>query len=428
MSNTEVPLLRESVTYAKRLIKAARAHGDSQYFFYRRINWSHRYSDSFCRAETQIFFKDPAVYIKGACDIPPELENIFEKRVSNKQIGVVLAKVLAHWTFDLLGSMRRGYIDKGTHQIYRKCYVDDIELVFDPNQEGVLRVVYPFPLSIARQIRYIYSLIKGKRQFRLGGYPYAAKDLFRFLLKRDLRSLQRMEARSQIRHALQVVAWGIAQVQLSDEFDIGSLDFVRVLNSKKIAVTNSAHGVGKYLPVHAYPKFNILTKRQKEYYLPTCRCEYAIRKLNVKLECIPNVANELDDGRVHVVVLSQTFRGGSPITRAFETKVIDALLVHFKRNAQVNLYMKPHPTELNRKPHAGIRLLPSVELANTQKKLIYVSMFSTCQIDPSFLGRKILVRGDWIFPEIAFDDDEEILSITDLIFQISSLAGDLNET
>lgn len=414
MSTVEIPLLRESAAFVARLTEAARRFGESPYRFCRRINWSHRYGETFYAREAACFRQAPDAYLAGRGNAPSELEDVYLKRLRPRQLGVAAAKVLAHWLFRVAGRLSGPRIAPGP--TYRKCYVDDIELVFDPAEAGVLRAVYPFPINLARQRRYLAFLRRSGHPFRLAGYPYRGRDLLALLRRRDVRTLMRMESRAQIRHAAEVAGLGYRTVQLSDEFDIGSLDFCRLLARRSVRVVNSAHGVGKYLPVHAYQEFHVLTHKQREYYRAVHPCRYSLRALNDRA-ARPETANERvrAGSTVDLVFLSQSFAGVSEIIAANEARVVARLRDAFAQDARVRLLYKAHPNRETPQPPEGFTNLADIAPVNARPGTIYVSFFSTCQIDPSFKGRKVLLRGELIHPEIAFDDSETIVDVDGLV-------------
>lgn len=418
VNTVEIPLLRESTTFAGRLIKAAQIFGESRYYFHRRVNWSYRYSEVFYARESILFQSEPKLYVNGEISGEPLLDDVFSRRLSRNQILTIIAKVLAHTFFRFLGWITSQRYRRSGAGIYRKAYVDDIELVFDSMQVSVVRAVYPFPLNLKRQWRYLRTLHRQGHLFILAGNPYSLGDFLRFLSLRDIRSVMRMESRAQIRHAREVAAQGVHTVQLSDEFDIGSLDFSRALARYSISVVNSAHGVGKYFPVHAYQTFYVLTQRQRNYYVAVGACNYSLRQLNER--SAPARPHEKIRG-YDVVFLSQSFGSDEGLINQNEVLLIQRLQIEFSAVANLRLHYKPHPNRPTSPAPRGFSLLKDVADVNNCPNTLFLSFFSTCQIDPSFKGRKILVRGELIYPEISFDDTEEIVDIDKLVVIIHGL-------
>lgn len=412
MDIQEIPLLRESSVFSRRLISAVSNHPSSRYYWLRRINWSHRFDTQFYKREADYFLADPRKYLDGHAPPPSKLDDIYLSKLTTTQIFRVLVKVITHWAFRLLGKLTSSPAHSNNLLIYRKAYVDDIELVFDPGQNGVLRAIYPFPLSARRQLKYIKFIINSKKSFKITGNPYLPSDVLALLLRRTVRSLMNLESRSQILHAREIFALGVHLVQLSDEFDIGSLDLSRALRRMGIKVVNSAHGIGKYLPVHAYAEFSILTRRQQEYYYPAFKCKYEIRSLNHDFKAI-NIDLEAikyaKEKSIKLIFLSQVFDGIASIVSEAEDRTLKLLSDNYSSNYNISLIYKPHPNSNNLKLKSGFKLADTIDLINEADR-IFISFFSTCQIDPAFTGTKILVRTDLIFPEISFDDSETIIS------------------
>ena len=409
----EIPLLRESAAFSSRLIAAAQMFGDSRYFCHRRVNWSYRYSETFYAAESQIFRENPAAYIDNRVRRETFLEDVYANSLPRRLVIKTVAKVFTHLIYRAVGVISFRFSRHSELNVYRKAYVDDIELVFDPEEPSVLRGVYPFPISPLRQIKYLGFLIKQRYDFKVTGYPYIWRDFVHFIIRRDVRSMMRLESRAQIRHAKELVSKGIIAVQLSDEFDLGSLDFTRTMNRLSVEIVNSAHGIGKYLPVHAYKIFKVLTQRQVEYYHAINHCRY--QKFQLNQSDVPAIT-DADARGCNLIFLSQSLGpAGNAVINTNEVAVISRLQAEFSKISDVHLYYKPHPNYLNKIIPKNFKAWPTTEGAHISHRSIYVSFFSTCQIDPSFEGRKILIRGDLIFPEISFDETEEIVDLDTLV-------------
>lgn len=371
------------------------------------------------------------VYLAGGCRAQPHVDDVYAERQGGRQVITVLMKVFAHWLFRLLGRFADRRIRASGISIYRKAYVDDIELVFNIGQADVVRAVYPFPINLNRQVRYLKFLGGKGYLFKLTGNPYSIADLVRFLCRRDVRSLSRLESRAQIRHAHEVAALGITQVQLSDEFDIGSLDFARTLARLHVYVVNSAHGIGKYIPVHAYDEFHVLAWRQKEYYIATRTCRYCLRTLNGKAAVV--AAGKPSGARAKKYPVSFVFLSGQSSHGVGETYLVsnEAMAVErlgkdFAGSSQVRLLYRPHPNNLKPVVPYGFELLPGLEEVNGQPGTVFASYCSTCQIDPAFKGRKILLRGEMIYPEVWFDDSEEMRDLDQLVGLLRELGSGSN--
>lgn len=431
MKYRTVPLFNQSNAFVGRLMSAATDFAETRYHYFRRVNWSYRYCDGFYRSELELFQRSPDEYLKE-CSLPrPALEDVMEKRLSNIQVLLVILKVFVHWIFFLIGSLMNKKIIGSETLVYRKAWVDDIELAFDPDTVGVVRAVYPFPINFRRQLRYLKFILKKKYLFKLDGNPYIPLDVLTFALRRNVKALSRMEARANIKHALMIKKLGVSSVELSDEFDLGSLDFCRILTKHKLTVTNSAHGVGKYLPVHGYQNFEVITNRQAEYYTSVHACKYILRQLNDKSEwssksekisyrSAQSTVIESACQKVHFVFLSQVFRGSGDVIADNEKSTLRRLSSHFGKEKNLKLLYKKHPNSNQTVVPDSFERLDNEAHLNGFENVIFVSFYSTCQLDPSFVGEKVLLRSNLLYPEIVFDSSEKIVSLDELIVMLET--------
>lgn len=430
MSYPEILMLRQSDAFARRLLEAARALGDSKYRLRRRVNWSHRYHSRFYQDEAALFTANAAEYVSGRCSTSPTIDDVFKQRVGIQALLMTIIKVSAHWLFLILGSILSPRL--AGFSIYRKAYVDDIELVYDVRQPSVLRAVYPFPVSIRRQARYIADLTRRRVPWIITGNPYAPSDVVRLLFRRDLESMRRMESRAQIRDAFRVAAKGFEVVQLSDEFNLGSLDFSRALARRKVRVVNSAHGAGKYLPMHAFDEFYVLTGRQQEYYFATRPCRYFKRVLNERAATVAQGLKSdvpVDDTKVNFVFISGTtsYGVGEESLVSNEVRALRCL-ASLANDRGIRLLYRPHPNRHDPVAPEGFTLLTELGPVNGRANTLFASYASTCQIDPAFKGRKVLIRGELIAPETWFDDTEEMMDLEALTAELRRLGEAVSES
>lgn len=421
MSGIEIPLLRESRSFVVRLAEAVNNHGGGKYKLALRINWSYRSSSYYYNREAEIFTANPDAYIQGNADVEPRVEDVFTNRIGNKDLLKIGLKVVVHWLFLGLGSLSWKQILNDNDRILRKGYVDDIELVFDPDADGVLRLIFPFPLGFRRQRRYLRRLMSEGRRFMLCGNAYGFTDFCRVVATRRIGAVQRLETRAQLRLGQRLSRLAARKMEMSDEFDIGSLDFCRTLHRAGFEIVNSAHGVGKYLPVHAFDHFYILTEQQQAYYTPLRPCRYALRSLNAAPVAVPEV-NPNDP--VNAVILGQAGPHVSPFVRDAETELLRRADAELGVRPGIRLYYKPHPN--NADPAGGypnIALLTDLKGINAHPKTVFCSFFSTCQVDPAFQGEKFLLSAPMIYPQIAFDPDEPIMSVDEFINHVIKMAA-----
>lgn len=421
MADTDVPLLKESRAYVRRLEKGVEAFREGKYHTARRTNWSYRFASAFHATEAELFRKNPDAYLDVPDQPEPRVEDVYPQRLGSRRVLEILAKVGAHWTFGAIGRVTGLFRSTGKARTYRKCYVDEMENIFDPDEAGVVRYVFPFPLSVKRQWRYLRYLVDRRYQFRLAGYPYGAGDLLNFLARRDVRSLKRLETRAQLRLGRAIRAepnW--STIQLSDEFDICSLDFVRAVKRFGLHTVNSSHGVGKYFPVHAYDEFRILMHGQADYYRAIGPCRYVRQDLRSSGQD----ADWVEGGSGHalqLVFVSQTSSRAGAYMERCEADVLQSLLDRFGGRDDIELWIKVHPNRSKPIKVQGFSILPGLSALRSSTDTVFVSFFSTSHIDPAFKGRRYLLSYDLIKPSIAFDDDGSILDLNAFMSEVSNV-------
>lgn len=413
----EVPLLRESSIFVSRLCDAAGLFDDSKFQFARRVNWSHKYSDRYYQDECTLFLQAPDKYLCGAAEHRTQLEDVFRKRIGRSATLRVLVKALLHRGFGWIGAVQRFTWRTGLTKIYRKAYVDDIELVFDDTELSD-RFVYPFPISIKRQFRYLLWLIRTNRRFCLAGHDYSLKDLANFIRVRNIDALLRLESRAQLRHARRMLSLGYRKFELSDEFDLGSLEFCRFLSRGSVTIENGAHGIGKYLPFHKYQIFRTVTERQIAYYRAVGPCHYEKTVLKINR---PDPDKHIQNQHCSVIFVSQIFDGISPLVQEAEAELLPTLVKVVGTIGLARLFYRPHPNETKIKAPDGFIRSSMFEDYGPVRTRIFLSLFSTTHIDPNFQGDSYLIQTQYIRPDIGFDEDGKILTVSELTERLGQI-------
>jgi hypothetical protein len=122
-----------------------------------------------------------------------------------------------------------------------------------------------------------------------------------------------------------------------------------------------------------------------------------------------------------LVFLSQCSKGVSGIVSEAEARVTRRL-AEALASTNVELLYKRHPNSTSSKAPQGFRLLDGLTDVNGLPGTTFVSFFSTCQVDPAFKGRKVLLREHLIYPEIVFDESEEIVDTEGLVRMMQAAA------
>ncbi|MEP4740494.1 hypothetical protein [Saccharospirillum sp.] len=403
----EIPLFNQYEGYVTHIEEQLESFGYSKYHKKGLVNFYCKFDAEFYNLCKALFVDNPDDFINGN-SIQSLLisKDFLDRKVGNKLLFRTIAKFFLHSLFRLFGKLKLS--NKNYSPIVRRGYVEDTESLFDNND--VLRLIYPFPISASRQIKYIRYLARNKKKYTISGFGYVPKDIFKFIKDRNYYSLYRLENRAAIRHGLELKKTNIKLVQCSDEYDIGSYWFYKVLGRAEIKSVNSAHGISKYLPYQSYTEFHVLTSTQKQFYSKfNVGLTLSIRKLtsNNKIKYVSR--NELV-----VVFLSQANPSSPRIVHADEQKILDIYKVIARKYKNVTFYIKWHPNSSNFNAHIGPVKSCSDVLYGSERNLIQFSLYSTCQVDPSFGGHKFLVETKYIKPSFVFTNDQLIVGFTEL--------------
>lgn len=415
---TKAPLFSQVRGYADGIERQIRATVSSRYQRRRLVNFFHRFDDSYRDAEEALFLSDPGRYSHkaGSSSINQDL---LATRLPGRLVVRQVLKTLAHWAFRIAGSLQSSAVDRTAYTRLRRCYVEDVEALFGTDAE-LLRLIYPFPLSVARQIRYVRLLRNEGKSYTLAGLPYAFSELLTLVAAGTYGHLLRMEARAQIRHAREMSAFPkLHTIQTSDEYDFGTIYFCRSLRRRRITILNAAHGISKYLPNHEYDEFDALTQEQISFYDNYNACRFRIRQLTP-----PPPNNAYESNVTTVVLLGQYSRNMSDLLKDAESQMLDIVTEVASRNKNVRFLYRKHPNN-----DSDVTLAKGIELSDGRllagNNVIQFSLYSTCQIDPNFVGCKFLVETKFIKPQFAYGSEEPIIQIDDLA---SHLANLLNHT
>ena len=407
-----IPLLIESKAYVENLKYGCSKYDENNYTFHKRVNFSYRFASSFLEEQKNLFIKNPDLYLRNyGSKIDCHVEDVYKLKIDPKDVFRILLKILSHKLFKFLGDLNRFSIRRKELSVYRKCYVDDIDLVYDPLSKKTLLAVYPFPIKISRQIKFIFTIFREKRSFRLDGYNYPLKYVFGFLRKRTVRSYADLETISSYLKVQEILRSDIEEVELSDEFDINTLSFSKFCRRKGIYVVNKAHGIGKYFPIQSFDEFYYLDSIMRDYYL----FHKEIKLFNFNLISKAPVKKLDNAGDNCLLFVSQIFSKRDEEIISDEIKVMD-ILKKIALEKNLNFYYKKHPNlkEVIHSNSEEILFIDNINELYVENEIpIIFSFFSSTHIDPSFVGFKYLIETKYLKPSIAFTD-ENILFLSKL--------------
>ena len=396
-----IPLVIESKAFVENLKTSCKSFNENSYLYKQRVNYSYRFSSEFTDEQLRLFQLDPSRYLSiYGLRKADNLLDVFHKKLTRSEILRILVKVLAHRLFRVIGSLQFLFNSKGPDLTYRKAYVDDIDLVYDRGESDMLMAVYPFPVKLSRQLKFIMSLIKDKQVFRFDGYCYRLKFVLNLLYCRDVRAYEMLERSAAYLKALELGEMGFHKVQLSDEFDINCLAFTRFCRRAGLLVVNKTHGIGKYFPMQCFDEFYVLDDKMIEYY--DLKQHSNCHKFHLTADQQAPVVEEIN--KVSIVFMSQIFDDSVTDTRQAEDNVL-TVLSEVNKSLGVTTYYKPHPNRRSsvRLDDEAFHVMSSIDQLDFDEEFpIIISLFSSTHIDPNFFGAKLLVETDIIKPSISF--------------------------
>lgn len=418
-----IPLVIESKAFVENLKISCMLFDENKYLYKQRVNYSYRFSSEFIDEQLKLFQMDPSKYLSVyGLQKTDKFLNVYEKKLTRAETFRILVKVLAHRLFRFIGSFQCWFGSIGSFSIYRKAYVDDIDLVYDRGDSEVLMAIYPFPIKLSRQLKFISNLIKDKQAFRLDGYRYRLKFVLNLLYYRDVRSYEMLEKSAAYLKSLELADMCFQKIELSDEFDINCLPFTRFCRRAGLFVINKTHGIGKYFPMQCFDEFYVLDNKMTEYYELEKYSNFYKFDL-ITDQQFPEVA---EIKKVVILFLSQKFDDSVTIIGQAEDKIL-SILTELNKSDGLKIYYKPHPNHLSsmKFENQRIHVISSINDLNINEDFpILISLFSSTHIDPNFYGAKLLVETEMIKPNISFSNGQ-IVSLNDLSTSIKNLNNKL---
>ena len=424
MKSFEIPLITQSLPYAMLVDAWVKSGAYSKY--------RHKILVNFCTQYNLIDFSGKDFGFDTNYDYAknksfsgePFDDRLLDARLGGGSFLKVLLKCVVHTAFRVIGNFSMLYQARNFH-IVRKCFVEDVESLFDET-DNVLRLVFPFPMSVIRQLSYLKYLVRSSIPFRLDGLHYSYSDLVKFCCRRSYRNLLRLESRASLRYA---IALGgnyryLRTVQCSDEYDYFSFVFSRYFQRKNVLVHNSAHGVGKYLPYHSYGQFDVLTKAQLDYYR-----EFNVKALTVRPIASSHSSSTMLDALGAVVLLGQQSSNRYSYISDSEHEIIQVLGKLSLMYDKIRFYYKPHPNLGNALPFKSKKISVikgRLCSKNPRKCIFYFSLYSTCQIDNSFVGNKMLIETNSVNPRFVYGEYEPIVRVEELESYLKPYLDDLS--
>lgn len=198
-------------------------------------------------------------------DIPVRLE---DEKVGGSICMKIIIKVLVHYLFYFLWSLRKLRI-KSKYEYLIKTYVEVEYNLFEEKVRGKdhLALIFPFPLSFSRQMKYINSMFKKPNvDFSLFGIPYSIKKLINVLIHRNQLAVFELESDGAYKLAKALNNINFNNLLNMDDFDAFSVIYNFEIKKSGVSIVTNLHGIGTYSPFISTDYLRVFNHRQKDYY------------------------------------------------------------------------------------------------------------------------------------------------------------------
>ncbi|MEF8767025.1 hypothetical protein [Candidatus Accumulibacter contiguus] len=278
----------------------------------------------------------------AAADLERELKN---RKLSHREIVRAIAKYCAHRLFILLGAKHAN-----EYRYVVKTYVEVEYESFHAlrKDERHLVLIFPFPLSMKRQLRYIYGLLTDNdpsRDIEFCGNPYSLRRLATIIVRRrkyDEFAFE-LDAAIKLNKYLQNLHF---EVLLNmDDVDPLSMIVNRVNCCKKTVVTY-LHGIGTYSPFIFTDELKVFDQRQADYYSSL----NDIKKIEIyDFATKRNSDNAQSQVTPKAVIFYSQLTKSSAIIAPVEKRVLQAL-ARICQASGVRLFYRQHPNNTRSLP------------------------------------------------------------------------------
>jgi hypothetical protein len=323
-----------------------------------------------------------------------------------------LLRAVAHRLFRLFGKLAAlngkgpGDAVSADGRLFR-TWVDVSLEIFQPQPTDGVILVYPFPLNLRRQMKYIGRLRSEGFRFQLFGAPYSLLDVASWATRPCDRRLAEIERDTMRRHAHELVErFGAKSLITSEDFEFGTFALGSSLRDLGVRVENFAHGVGKYCPYVSYDRFVVLNDAQENYY----------RQFGDvgQFDYFPEESFDWSaaDPRSLVLVDQLIVRDGSLLDKLEEEILAIMKTVAAEYDLAIAVKLHPNSKLSTSERRDGVEQVRDIRWLPGEA--IFITVFSTAYLTFRELGQTLLVGNRYIDPKLVFGNRAPVVDISDL--------------
>ena len=302
-----------------------------------------------------------------------------------------------------------------------KSWVEISERIYKEELHDAQILIYPFPIKIYRQLKYILTKIKNSEKVELMGVPYSISPILKTLFNKNIDYLITVfEYTGAIRHANYFLEHHVVRkILTTEEFEVGSFSFSKQLIQNGIHVTNTCHGLSVYSPFVYYSKFFLINKKQQEL--------YSIFNEFLDFEIMHTEAYESNESKVSKVIFidqGDLRKFGLHYEAALREKVL-GILNQIGKKGQSPINIKTHPNTKQgeiKRLQTQYRFLPIIKNAELPLEgIVFITLYSTAYYDFRNKGSFLFIEDDLFNPSLFFGPKINTVHVSKLKVKIEEL-------
>lgn len=288
-----------------------------------------------------------------------------------------------------------------------RAWVDVSEAMYGEQFSTADLRIFPFPLRVSRQLRFVLNCHRRRLRFCLDGLKYSLSRSALTLLQRQRRDLSMVsiELEASRRYGKMLLEGAPQLVATSDEFEIASFAMYEAPIAGGVKVINTAHGVGVYCPYVTYSEFYTFNDAQAQFYRAKNPAVVFHRRppANTKIDLPKHVAPH---ARLALVLIHQPFDTHGALLEAAANLRVGAELARVARRLGADYFIKLHPNTPQAAAESTCRDLGGTGLMTwsglTLHRPIFFVFNSTTYFELQEAGPVFVYGGATFFPEIYF--------------------------
>ncbi len=266
-----------------------------------------------------------------------------------------------------------------------------------------LVLIYPFPYSLKRQIKFIFQLILNKNKFGFGFVNYSFRKLIILIFNTNISNYIDFEIDGQNRSAKYITRRykNLEKIYTEDDYTPSIIEFNLYFEKLNIEIISTSHGVNQQVPVVSATRFEYLTTRQKNIYskYSDLRIKFKKQKLHSK---VPNVKINDFKKYVYIIIHSNFKESGMYYEDNLQLTMISSLL-----DLQINnLFIKYHPNSKEAK-YKDLTIVEDsdLDILVNSMNIIFLTINSTSFFTYGYYGVFLFVHDENYDPVDIFGCD-----------------------